>query len=380
MDKETILQIIQKHPEMSRKDIKSQALSAGISEADFDDAWYKNDAYYAERNKNVVIIQREIENIGKNSKTRDEFKQYFKSKGFLDDECDLAYALAGIEIKIRPFSQRLKKLIVNSIIIIGIFVLTLILNFPNETLGTILPFAFIFNFFYFFIKGTRKSVFNSVLTSDFQARIVSPAETPKLIEKWKNKGSRLFNRKINNSFTSLYQIDYNNNQTFFGNYEWSDVKVPHHFLLVIQKTNKPLPPVQAYYTAKDPLPLHLRNGKDIQLESTSLNEEYKLMATNQESDAFYVFNPRLSYFFIDKNKPVKIELFETLEDEILVGFSKMENPENFFNLEAPLIKFKDYYYVKLHLLKCLDVATNINLLLDRKIVDNGDGRSEAREE
>ena len=91
----SVADIIKSHSDLSYDQAWDQACQAGVSLKDFDQAWVKirGAQKVGEHDRRVQEIVKEIRKLGEETKTREEWKAYFKAKGYLDDECDLGYVL-----------------------------------------------------------------------------------------------------------------------------------------------------------------------------------------------------------------------------------------------------------------------------------------------
>ncbi|MBN2087947.1 DUF3137 domain-containing protein [Candidatus Peregrinibacteria bacterium] len=378
MNYKDVIKVLKANPDISLDEAKKQALEAGVSTGDFYNAWKKaNSKFHEKRILEIInILNSRDGGIG-----TDELKKEFKPKGYLDDEIDLAAALQYAQIKTGPFSSIVTVFL---ILILGIAITTLVnLIFGlGEDILNISFFIILFGEIAYmgYIGAQMSKYFGKILASDFNGEELRRVEAKSMLDKWKANGASYLKRS-NGRFHQMFKIEYDGRPTYFSNYTYTigsgKNRRSYTYLFVVQKTHKSFPSVQCYKNS-----MHFTSfihGKDIQLEGIEFNKLYKINSTDKESDAYYVFNPRLMSALIEKEKVDEVFLFETVGDEIMVGFKQMGSAGSIFRTKQPIIKYADYKREKDHLIKCLDIATDLNDVLCREIVDAGDKRSVAKE-
>jgi hypothetical protein len=153
MDQNQITEIIKANQALPYEEVKRKALESGLSDRQFEHAWRKakiNDSSL-DHDARIAQIVTEMETLGKKSKNAQQWKDYFKSKGYMDDEADIGYVLAGIKIKANPFSSWYLPAMLAGVIIL-LTVLLPIPGFPRLLQGiitAIICFGTLYLFLYF---------------------------------------------------------------------------------------------------------------------------------------------------------------------------------------------------------------------------------------
>ena len=377
MKYEDILNILKSNPDISYDDAKKQASKAGISNNDFHKAWRKVNKDF--HDKRIIEIINEL-NKRTGGLNKSAVKAEFKSKKYFDDEIDLAFALQNAKLKTGPFSGSKTMLL---ILVVGILILVGVKYLFGLTEGIVQAIVIIVvvaEIAYIAFIGAQKSkIFFKILASDFNGKELTKNELGEFVKKLNNNGASYLKRS-NGRFHTIFQTEYDKRPTSFGDFTYTigsgKNRQSYTYLFIIQKTHKQFPPVQCYKNS-----LHhtsFIHGKDIDLESTEFNKLYKINSTVKESDAFYVLNPRVMSALIEKDKIDELVLFETIGDEIMLGFKKMGTAGSALRFKPPIIQYNEYKNIKDHLIRCLDIATDLNDVLCREIVDDGQARSVAK--
>lgn len=375
MEIQQIIDVIIANQHMSYDDVKKQATEAGLSSVQLDQAWReaKLDAS-VDNDKRVADIIDEMRLAKKETKTIYEWKEYFKQKGYLDDEVDLAYVLADAKIEFSPFHPWILWIIVT--LIIGIIGYMIYDNFNNlgeyfSQFGiqlVVVLASLIVAYFSFIVSQFRKFT-AKIIRLDFNAL---PAIE---LRKWRLMGSKLLSYP-SAKITSLFEMEYDGRQTFCGEYQYTvgsgKNRHTYYYSFIAQKTHKELPLVHCFAPWMD----RSFFDKEVQLEGKEFNDHYNIYAENPR-DAFYVFNPRVMSAMLEKEIVKELKSFETVGNYILMSFTNLplRTPLRF---KAPLIRFVDYESLKSKMLHRLDLASDINDTLSRQIVDDGEKRSVAK--
>lgn len=376
MDKKQITDIIKAHQHMPYSKVKSQAEEAGLSSEQFEESWREAKMDKSvDNDKRVLEIKKEIKSNKGLSTILSELKIYFKEKGYLDDEVDLAYALKDAKIKYLPFSSWIVGLAVVALVIVVFFFL---LQDQYRDLGEIIGngihviVAVVVVYFAFLISQFRGYV-GKIIQNDFHA-IKTPGRK-QLFSNWKKLGSSLL-RYPSATITNLFEMEYDGRQTYYGEYQYTTGsgknRTTHHYSFIAQKAHKELPLVHCFRPWMDRSFLR----KEVQLEGVDFNKKYNIYA-DKPTDAFYVFNPRVMHAMLEEEIVKDMKSFETVGDFIIMSFTALPLHTG-VRLKPPIVRFKDYQNVKTKMLHRLDLASDINDTLSRQIVDSGEKRSVAK--
>ena len=328
----------------------------------------------------VRKIQDEIRQTGKETKSRDEWKGYFKSKGYLDDECDLGYVLEDANISYGVFSPKMNIialiLLGVLIIVIGIKLSWMSRDFREVIVRIFVIVSFLPVLFYIaYIKKQFEGYLVKVIEIDFNGK---KADDPKIYsDELKDAGVQLL-KYPSAEIEELFSLEYDKRETFFGQYQYTvgsgKSRRVYRYFFVMQRTNNLFPGVHCIR------PLVDRNlwKKEIDLESVDFEKHYNVYTENP-TDAFYVLNPRVMSVLLEEEVLKYICSFETVGEYLFMTFLDREiNTGIRFNKDEPIIKYKDYINLKRDILCRLDLATNINDTISREIIDSGEKRSEAK--
>ena len=390
MDKAQIVDIIKNNPELPYEEVRRQSVEAGLSREDFDGAWVEanpDQKGIGDHDRRVKEIQKETKRLGKETKTREEWKTYFKAKGYLDDECDLAYVLEDAKINYGPLPP---KLTIFLLVLLGIgiaFVLGPIMGSGssssyrsyshsrsrNGSSGVVyLASAPVLGYIFYLRRQFQKYSWR-IMEADFKATL-DPAPSRHFSD-WKKAGAEFLGRS-DAKITTFFETTYDNRLTHFGTYMYSEGSGKHRHtvecFLVVQETKTQFPHVLCRRPSADVA--LLRNS--VQLEGIEFNKQYKVYA-DSPTDAFYMLNPRIMSALLDKGVLASIKSFETVGDLVVMIFGGLPLDTG-VHFSEPVVRFKDYESIKGRLLAQLDVATNLNDVLSREIVDDGSKRSEAK--
>ncbi len=332
----------------------------------------------------ILGIQAEMVKMGKECKNLKEWKVHFNSKGYLDDETDLAYLfvmnpeIGKEQERVRVY--RWKALSVLAVMLVGATVLAYriggmgdgvrVLIFVGIFVGMV---STILNF-----SEIGQKLVTRLFELDFGAEYVEKSEP--LLKDWKAQGCRLF--EGNNVRHIPFRMIYDNRETYLFDYGYEKSLMKKHpdmvyCTLVIQKTRHPFPAVGCWRIGKDPVKewanFRYWDLKSVQLEGVDFHKEFNVYSES-ESDAFYLLNPRFMGALMGKKKVLFVATFGGyLAVGIEGGFGMPK-----FQLKGPPVLFSDYQGCKKWALECLDIATNLNDVLSREIVDDGSKRNDAK--
>lgn len=325
----------------------------------------------------VKEIKNEIKKTGKNTKTRAEWKKYFKEKGYTDDECDLGYVLMGAKINYGPFGP-----IISIIISIIIGAIIIMIGVRLSDTKDILPIyaalaaGVLPTFFYVcYISFQFKKYSDKVIMTDFHA---SKEDYPdNWFSKWKKEGIIVLTYK-DAEIPELFKLKYDNRETYFGKYKYTfrsgERDTTCTLFIVVQKTKTKFPVVHCLKPGLD----RTFWKKEVHLEGNEFNKEYNIYTKNP-TDAFYVFNPRIMVALLKKKTLKDLWAFETIGDYIFMVFNDVKLDTSFhFSPKEPIIEYGNYKDVKQSILYKLDLATDLNDVISRQIIDGGESRSVAK--
>lgn len=383
MDKGPIINIIKGHPELPYEEVRRQAMEAGLTRGDFDNAWaevHPEEKGITDNDRHVREIGAEINTLGVETKTREEWKAYFKAKGFGDDECDLGYVLSGAKINYGPFSPKwmLLSVFLLSAVLLAIIVWWVYYSYGarmgEKTDGRIftIPIMPIILYFASLSHQFQKYCWK-VIEHDFGAK--SEVDPGAMIRQWKTSGAEFLGIS-NATIEKLFKLQYDNRETYFGSYVYWVQSGKHRRkvekFVIVQRTKRPYPHARCVRPAEDKSFLR----KKVQLEGVDFNAKYNVYS-EKPVDAFYVFNPRVMMALLDTEILKTVKMFETAGEWITVVFEQVGMSTG-IRFGGPVIRYDDYHKVKHNLLRHLDLASDINDVLSREIVDDGSKRSEAK--
>jgi len=383
LEKNQIVDIIKSNPELPYEEVRRQSLEAGLSRVDFDGAWveaHPEEKGVTENDRHVREIGDEINRVGVETKTREEWKTYFKAKGYGDDECDLGYILSGAKINYGPFSPKwmLFWALFASLLI---FALIFWLLFWSHGVR----FGERADIRTFIFSGAPIILYLSSLTSQFQKycwKVIEhdfgakgDVDPNGKFAQWK-KGGAEFLGISSERVEKLFSLVYDQRETYFGSYVYWVQSGKHRRkverFMIAQKTRQSFPHARCVRPMED----HSFLRKKIQLEGVDFNAQYHVYS-EKPVDAFYVFNPRVMSALLDQDIVKTVKSFETAQDWIVIVFEQVGMSTG-IRFGGPVIRFDDYQKVKRNLLRHLDLATDINDVLSREIVDDGTKRSDAK--
>ncbi len=369
-----ITNIIKAHPNMPYTEVKSQAVDVGLSTKDFQEAWDQaKKEGLSEGDRHVQEIIKEMRAMGIGSKKIKEWKVYFKGKGYLDDEVDLANVLVNAEIDYFPFSSwKTTAVIVLLVAVVIYFLATSYEGLLNgDSVGNLVQIGFVVTVGYFaYLAGQFRKYTNKVINLDFNAKSAGMQQA------WKVNGSKILNYP-SARVTNLFQMKYDKRQTFYGEYQYTTGsgkhKTTHFYSFIAQKAHKEMPLVHCFKPGAD----RSFFKKEVRLEGNEFNKKYNIYAKNP-TDAFYVFNPRVMSALLEKEVVKDLKSFETVGDFIVMSFTKLTLHTG-VRFKGPIIRFKDYMSLKTKMLHRLDLASDLNDTLSRLIVDSGEARTVAKQ-
>jgi len=400
----SIADTIKSHPDLSYDQAWDQACQAGVPLKDFDQAWVKvrGAQKVGEHDRRAQEIIEEIRKLGEETKTREEWKAYFKAKGYLDDECDLGYVLNYSKVDYGAFPPKLTITVLSALFLLSAVGVAMVggkMGFPSltsfniesrwlrEMLGylTLIPLFFMcaLGGYLSYLQRQFKGCAWKVLESDFSAKMVVGSMWK--YDEWRKQGAQLFG--VDDAGVSLlFGLPYDNRETCFGVYETytyvqyragrngplraKKIKTP--YFMIAQKTRQKYPWAHCVNRSLSSISF----GKDIALEGVDFNHQYRI-AADRPTDAFYVFNPRVMSALLDPMVCASLITFETAGDWIFLVFSPLPTDTG-MHFGGPAVRYADYQRVKFLLLHHLDLATSLNDVLSREIVDDGSKRSEAK--
>lgn len=356
---------------MPYSQVKSQAKEAGLSSDEFEESWRvaKLDKS-VDNDKRVVEIKNEIKKALKSGKTLKEWKKYFMEKGYLDDEVDLGYVLADAKINYGPLPPKATVIL---IIALSVALTVIFFKYFNEPFGIYIGIVLLVAYFAW-LGGQVRKYSDKVIQHDFNAK--KKPSTYMLFNEWKGKGSDLLHYP-SSKITSLFEMQYDGRLTYFGEYQYTTgsgkSRTTHHYSFIAQKAHKDLPLVHCFRPWMD----RSFFRKEVHLEGRDFNKKYNIYA-DKPTDAFYVFNPRVMNAMLEEEVVKDLKSFETVGDMILMSFSQA-SLQTGIHFKGPIIKFDNYQKVKKKMLHRLDLASDINDSLSRKMVDSGEERSAAKQ-
>ncbi len=334
-----------------------------------------------ERNheQKVQEVASEIKRQGVTSKTREEWKAYFKNRDFLDDEVDIGFVVANAKIHTGPLEPKLT-LGLLSILALVLFIVWIAIMFQFSIdedafqIG-ILPF-FIPATYWGYVHQQRTKFFLRVLQFDFDAEEIKHAN--QLIPKWENLGSQLVRKRNKVRLSPFFKLKYDGRETYFGTYSYVVSSGKHeqtiHKSIYVQQMKKAFPDV---HCLQDSSVFGFFKGQDIELESPRFNKRFVVRAGHPK-EAFLVLNPRLMDAILRRDPNKFVNSFETVDD-LLVIETDFHPIEPGGRLTGPILTFKEYKKAKKDIITSLDLITDFNDILHREIVDKGDQRSIAKE-
>lgn len=381
MNKKQILEIIKENPYLSYSEVKKHADEAGVSSKMLDEVWNDLGKEKIDHNKRVQEIKDEIGRLGKDAKTHKEWKKYFIGKGYLDDECDFGYALAIANIIYGPLHP---KITIFLLIVIGISISVCLLfawaipewefePFLISVFAGILP-IFVY---YLYLYSKFKKFFYKVVKTDFDAEE---------IDKQKFKNFKIVLNSSHDSsksvFKNLLNLTYDDRETYFGDFFYSLAKggdsVKYTYTVIIQKLKKSFPNVVCTRFGSDKYlinPFPIVPEKEYRSLEGGFNKKFAVWSKDPK-DAFYVLNPRVMNKMVQEGVYNKMRIFEVYEDYLFIAFDEIKIIENFFSNHV--YQYNNYQETKNKLLKFLDITSDLNDILSRQIVDNGEKRSIAK--
>jgi hypothetical protein len=383
MDNPKILDVIKANPELPYGEVRRQAMESGLSRVDFDMAWaeaYPEEKGLTEHDRKVREISDEVAHLGVDTKTHEAWKSYFKAKGCGDDECDLGLVLSGAKINYGPLKVKwmLFWSIGASILLFFGFQWLMGSNQSNPPSGMANLVVLIFSslplliYLGFLSKQFQKFCWK-VIERDFGAKV--EPDPGAWMSKWKASGA-VFLGVPNATLENIYQLKYDSRETYFGTYSFwvrtgkSRTKVEK--FVVVQRTR------QVYPCANCVRPLQegTHSRKKVQLEGVDFGAKFKVYS-EKPVDAFYVFNPRVMSALLEPEILKTLNSFETAGDWVILIFNGVFIGTG-IHLGGPVIRYEEYQKAKRILLQHLDLATDINDVLSRQIVDDGTKRSDAK--
>jgi hypothetical protein len=334
----------------------------------------KNDGI--DHDQRVREIQDEIKQIGKDTKSREEWKEYFKSKGYSDDECDLGYVLVDAKINYGPIPPIVSIVLILFLELLFSYLLYTKISFKEDDLLVkiililVILFAPIGIYFSFLIEQFKKITL-SLLSDDFNAMDFSTDIFQEIkSDLFRHKGSK---------FLNLIKCGYDNRDTYFGDFLYvvdqsGKSQESHDYFVIIQKIKKIFPDIHCFRKMLL-LPAAIVNSlSNVTLEG-DFNKEFKVYSKDPK-DAFYVLNPRLMDGLCSREVFQDIRVFETTGNYIVIAFKKLKLSKISFS--EPIIQFGNYMDVKSKILKYLDIVNDLSDIISREIVDSGEKRSEAK--
>jgi len=371
MDIQPIIEVIKANQHLSYDEVKKQAIEVGLSAEQLEEAWREAKLDPSvDNDRRVAEIEDEIRLRKRETKTLDEWKEYFKQKGYLDDEVDVAYVLTDVNIKSNPFSSWYEPVIIVGLITVFAVSFSPLPGIPI-VLEAVMTALFTYGVLYlilFFSQFQNYSL--NIIRLDFNAKPSLP------LPEWKQGGSKLLDYPEAN-ITSLFEMVYDGRQTFYGEYHYTVGSGKHRhtyfYSFIAQKAHKELPLVHLFAPQMDRSFLK----KEVQLEGKEFNKAYNIYAKNPR-DAFYVFNPRLMTALLKLEVVKELKSFETVGNYIIMSFTNL-NLSTPTRYKKPYVRFADYESLKSKMLHRLDLASDINDTLSRLIVDDGDNRSVAKQ-
>jgi len=382
LDNSQAISLIKTHPELPYEEVRRQAMDSGMSRIDFDGAWaeaYPEEKGLTEHDHKVSEIGAEIGRLGIDTKTREAWKAYFKAKGYGDDECDLGLVLSGAKINYGPLAA--KWMLFWSIAACGVVLFAmqwLMRSQSGELSGGANLASLVFStvplliYLGFLSKQFQKFCWK-VIEDDFGAR--SEPDPGAWMSQWKAAGAQFLGMP-NAVLENLHKITYDSRETYFGFYSFfvrtgkSRTKVEK--FMVVQRARQ-VYPCASCIRPKQEGPV---SRKKVQLEGVDFGVKFKVYS-EKPADAFYVFNPRVMSALLDPEILKTLNSFETAGDWIVLTFQGILIDTG-IHLSGPVIRYEDYQKTKRLLLHHLDLATDINDVLSRQIVDDGAKRSEAK--
>ena len=383
IEKAQIVDVIRQNPALPYEEVRSQALESGLSRVDFDGAWaevHPEEKGMAENDHHVRSIGDEINRAGVETKTREEWKTVFKAKGFGDDECDLGYVLSGAKIDYGPFSPKwmLFWVALASVAIFAAAYWWVFMSY-GARMGEKSDLRI------FFVAGTPLFLYFASLSSQFQKycwKVIeydfgakAEVDPNGKFAQWK-KGGAEFLGVSSGRVEKLFGLVYDKRETYFGSYVYWVQSGKHRRkverFMIAQRTRQVFPHARCVKPMEDRSFLRSK----VQLEGRDFNAKYNVYA-EKPVDAFYVFNPRVMSALLDQDILKTVKSFETAEDWIVLVFEQVGMSTG-IRFGGPVMRYDDYQKVKRGLLRHLDLATDINDVLSRHIVDDGSGRSEAK--
>jgi hypothetical protein len=410
MAETSIADTLRAYPDLSYDEAWGQACEAGVPLKDFDQAWVKvrGTQKVGEHDRRVQGVIEEIRKLGEETKTREEWKAYFKAKGYLDDECDMGYVLNYSKVDYGVFSPKVTIPLLSFLSLVSILgVMWLAWQVKEAALQpdlssyelrqtvrggfTITQYAMLVPIFFVgcllaylaSLNRQFKGCSWKVMEADFSAKMVVGSMWK--FDEWRKQGAQFFGVE-DAGIGELFGMTYDNRETCFGTYEtyhyfeyggnktepptFKKIKKP--YFLIAQKTRQKYPWTHCVNRSMSSVSL----GKDVRLEGVDFNRQYHVSADRPE-DAFYVLNPRVMAALLDPLVCASLITFETVEDWIFLVFNPLPIDTG-MHFGGPVVRYADYQRVKFLLLHHLDLATNINDVLSREIVDDGSKRSKAK--
>lgn len=374
MEINQITDIIKAHPNMPYAEAKSQAVEVGLSTKDFQNAWDQaKKEGLSENDRHIQEMIKEMRSMGIGTKKILEWKAYFKKKGYLDDEVDLANVLVNAEIDYFPFSSWKTMVVIVLLIAVVIYFLNTSYKgvLSGDSIEDLIQIGFLVVVGYLgYLAGQFRKYTGKVIRLDFDAK---PA---KMLQSWKVNGSKLLNYPAA-QIINLFEMEYDKRQTFYGEYQYTVGSGKHRrtysYAFIAQKAHKKLPLVHCFSPSLD----RSFFKKEVKLEGNELNKKYNIYAKNP-TDAFYVLNPRVMNALLEGEVLKALKSFETVGDFIIMSFANLTLHTG-IRFKGPIIRFKDYNGIKTKMLHHLDLASDLNDILSRLIVDSGEGRTVAKE-
>ena len=324
----------------------------------------------------ILEIQGEMNKLGKSSKTREEWKSYFRLRGYEVDEFDLGYALSAI--KMGPGSLLAKRMpLLVFLILVAVFSMALWWGFVGDGSYKGLKPGII----YFFVFFAAVIIFYSVLLSRqfkkyywqvirYDLEVKAEDSPSALLKLWKGSGAEFLGRP-DATIENVFRLTHADHDTYFGNYAYRGEDGRWEYFFIAQKAKKVSPHARCVKPMYDYSVLRPK----IKLEGVDLNTQYNVYAKGS-AEARCVFIPLVVSTLLDSKSCRAIRSFEVAEDWVILVFEDVVRGG--IRLMGPMIHFGDYQKVKRNLLAHLDLATSINNMLSREVVDNGVQRSKTK--
>lgn len=374
MDKDQITKVLEANPDVSLEDAKKQALEAGATDKDFYEAWnLTHRGYFDQR---ILTLMNEISTSETADKTSQ--KKWFKEKGYLDDEFDLAYCLKGARINTGPFTVRVSIIL---LIILGIGISFWLSHIGASNIALIFGFPPLL-LYIIWIAAQKEKYLYKILSLDFDAKVIEEPELNALHKKLRDEMGSIYLKTTHGSFMKGLRLLYDKRPTYFLDHSYSIGSGKHKttivHTLIIQEYEHNFPNAFCYDVYTRMPSISLKN--EVQLEGVDFNKAYKVYVPDDKKkvDAFYVLNPRVMSGMLEPKVRNSLKIFETTGNTLIVGTHACVMAMT-LNTKPPIISYAQYKNIKAGITARLDLATDIADVLTREIVDKGDQRSIAKE-